>query len=103
MFLVWLFTGAALVAFASILDFHVVGNQIHTLRLTRKCQLKPTPSAHDLSRQLREYAKSNHPDIAVIATRISSEYRVVSCSPEEVNEIRASLRKWDMSKLAYLL
>ena len=102
MFLVWFFIGAALVAVASIFDFHVVGNQIHTLRLTRQCQIEPTPSVHGLSRQLREYAKSNHPDIVTIANRIN-QGRTVSCSPEDVNEIRASLRNWGMSKLAYLL
>lgn len=99
MFLVWLFTGAALVAVASIFDYHVVGNQIQSLRMMRECQITPTSAVHELNRQLREYSKNNHPDVAIH----SYQGRIVVCSSEEINEIRSGVRKWGMSKVAYLL
>ena len=57
MFLIWTLTGVALVAVASIFDFHVVGNQIQSLRMMRECQIKPTSAVHELTRQLNALSK----------------------------------------------
>ena len=86
--------GAAMVAFASLFDFHKIGNQIETFRAMRRCRIQyGAVNVDAISRAMREYLKHTHPDA-------QNTSRNAMCTSEETNAIRDDLRRHGTSKVA---
>ena len=90
--------GAAMVAFASLFDFFLIGHHIKTLRALKTCKISSDAlTTESLNKALREYSKHNHPDVVTGVTN-----RV--CGTEETNEIRDSIHKHGaVSNVAWML
>ena len=79
--------GALLVMCWSLWDFRRIGEQMGTLRALRQCQTPYTSlTGEALSKAMREYARTTHPDVAVGGA-------LGPCTTEEINDMRASIRK----------
>ena len=79
--------GALLVMCSSLWDFRQIGEQMETLRALRLCEVKYAAlTGEALSKAMREYARTTHPDVAVGGA-------LGPCTTEEINDLRASIRK----------
>jgi len=88
-------TGAAIVMLSSLFDFQLLGKQLQSLSMMCKCKVQyGALNTESILKALREYSKGNHPDL---------HKGGVLCAPEVTNEIRDGIRKFGMSRTAYLL